>query len=356
MAALRYTTVCLAALLALLAGPAAAQTCTTTTLHATGFEPGEPGDEWSRGFLFANAAVTNDWRGIQACAAHDGDHVFRFGGEACDGSYGASQVAYAATPALTVPAGSSASRLAVWHRRDFESGKDGGRLAVRLDGGSFFHFVQDAQIVSGALHEGTLDADCPSSSSYPDMPVFTGTTDAFAETVVDLDAVCDLATGAGGGCAGHAVEIGFLAFTDCAGGGLGWSLDEVTVTTCAPPPPTRYFTLTPCRLVDTRLAGGPLQPDSPRDLSLASACGVPATATALALNVTAVQPGAAGELLLSAPDADAGAAGIVAFGAGQTRANNAIVKLPGDGSGTVVAKALAAAPVDLVIDVVGYFE
>jgi hypothetical protein len=46
------------------------------------------------------------------------------------------------------------------------------------------------------------------------------------------------------------------------------------------------------------------------------------------------------------------------FAAGQTRANNAVLSLPGDGAGTLNVDpfVLGGGSVHLIVDVVGYFE
>lgn len=352
----RETIVCLLCALALLAaGGASAQSCPAITLYANDFESGAGLDGWTAGFLFGNQSATNDWRGIQACTAHSESFVFRFGGETCDAHYADNQVSVAESPALQVPADLTRTRLSVWHRRDFENGKDGGRIAVRVDGNSIFMFAQGAHIVSGATHNGTLDGTCGATVSYPGMPVFTGTATDFEETVVDLDAVCDAATSGSGGCAGHTINVGFLAFTDCSFGAEGWFLDDVRVTACQPAPASDFFTVEPCRIVDTRL-GEPLQPQGPQPFALTGSCGVPAGARAVAVNVTAVQPPSEGFLRAWPADVEGTDTSLVHFAAGRTRANNAVLTLAMDGSGVVYVQAVTDDPMHLVIDVTGYFE
>lgn len=349
--------VCLLCALALVAARgASAQNCTATTLYANNFESGSGLDGWTAGFLFGNQSQTNDWRGIQACEAHSESFIFRFGGELCDGDYTDNQVSSAESPSLQVPAGSTTTRLSVWHRRDFEAGKDGGRLAVKVDEDSIFTLVQGSHIVSGSTHNGTLDGSCGATVSYPGLPVFTGSTSEFVETVVDLDAVCDAATLGSGGCAGHTIQIGFLAFTDCAFTAGGWLLDDVQVTTCEPPPPSDYFTVTPCRLVDTRNTGEPLQPHSLQTFGLTGSCDIPPTAKAVALNVVAVQTAAAGYIQMWPTDVEGTETTLLHFAADQTRANNSVMTLPMDGSGFVNVLATTDAPLHLVIDVTGYFD
>jgi hypothetical protein len=125
--------------------------------------------------------------------------------------------------------------------------------------------------------------------------------------------------------------------------------------------PTDFYSLTPCRLLDTRLAPGPygapaVPAVSDRVVLATGRCGIPASAAAISVNVTAVAPPAVGNLRFFPGDGTAPNASTVNFGAGQTRANNAIVMLASSGSGTFGVRNSATAGVDVVIDVNGYFE
>jgi hypothetical protein len=141
---------------------------------------------------------------------------------------------------------------------------------------------------------------------------------------------------------------------------LGWR-PPLTSETGA----TDYYTVAPCRLVDTRLApnplppgpyGGPAAPPGERVLVVAGRCGIPSTAKAVSLNVTAVAPVAAGNLRFFPGDAEAPNASSLNFAAGQTRANNAVVMLASSGTATLAFKISSRASVHVVIDVNGYFE
>ncbi|MES1243233.1 MAG: hypothetical protein ABUT39_16600 [Acidobacteriota bacterium] len=130
----------------------------------------------------------------------------------------------------------------------------------------------------------------------------------------------------------------------------------------APPPALDFHTLTPCRLVDTRGASGPtgapaLQPGLSRELLLTgTACGVPATAKALALNVTVIAPTASGNLRLYPGRSPLTKTSTLNFAAGVTQANNTIPALAGDGSGTLNVYLGSSATAHLVVDVTGYFQ
>lgn len=130
--------------------------------------------------------------------------------------------------------------------------------------------------------------------------------------------------------------------------------------TAAPPPlppETRFYTTTPCRLVDTRRAGAsPLVPGGERLLAAAGVCGVPADARALSVNVTVTEPTAGGNLRLYPGDSPVPLASSINFRAGQTRANNAVVPLAADGSAGFGVRNDAPGTVHLVVDVNGYFR
>jgi outer membrane protein assembly factor BamB len=122
-----------------------------------------------------------------------------------------------------------------------------------------------------------------------------------------------------------------------------------------------FYTVTPCRVVDTRRTtgvpvGGPaLQGGVPRDLHIGGSCAVPATARAVAVNVTVTEPEAAGNLRLY-PGGTLPGTSTVNYSAGQTRANNAIVSLNAAANVTVYASQPTGTSVHLVVDVNGYFE
>ena len=135
------------------------------------------------------------------------------------------------------------------------------------------------------------------------------------------------------------------------------TLAVVSLPAGPPPAGTTFRTVAPCRLADTRGAAGPaLAANTRRDLVLTGACGIPSTAKALSTTVTA--PTSAG-ILVAYPGDLATAPGVntVAFGAGQTRANNAALLLAGDGSGKASFTAqMPTGSVHLVVDVNGWWE
>jgi hypothetical protein len=121
-----------------------------------------------------------------------------------------------------------------------------------------------------------------------------------------------------------------------------------------------FYTVTPCRVVDTRnptgAFGGPaLSSGSSRVFTLAGHCGIPAGAVAVAMNVTAVNAGGGGYVTLFPGDQAVPGTSSINFIAGQNRANNAVIKLSNSGTLGVWSVVGGTGQVDFIIDVVGYF-
>ena len=130
-----------------------------------------------------------------------------------------------------------------------------------------------------------------------------------------------------------------------------------------PSPPADFHTVTPCRAVDTRNADGPtggpiLGGLATRSFPVAGGvCGIPSTARAVSVNLTAVGATAPGYLILYPGDAvSAPLVSNVNFTTGVTRANNAVVPLATDGTGAVNVRNGSIGAVHFVLDVNGYFE
>jgi hypothetical protein len=119
--------------------------------------------------------------------------------------------------------------------------------------------------------------------------------------------------------------------------------------------------VTPCRVADTRNPPGPsggpaLAAGDERTFPVADQCGIPTTAQAGSFNVTVVGPTQGGHFTVYAPGTRFPLASTLNFGAGQTRANNAVIPLGTGGSIAIVCTQPGGAAADVVIDVNGYFE
>jgi hypothetical protein len=130
----------------------------------------------------------------------------------------------------------------------------------------------------------------------------------------------------------------------------------------------RFYTVTPCRLVDTRNPAGPLggpilTSGQVRNFPLlSSACGIPAGARALSVNITLVTPVTAGSVVTYPGDAPPLAINTASVGPAEVRASNTILLLALDGDGsanvlpTFAPNGSAPGKVQFLIDVNGYFQ
>ena len=126
-------------------------------------------------------------------------------------------------------------------------------------------------------------------------------------------------------------------------------------------PPASFFSIAPCRVLDTRNADGPLGGPAlagsvARTFAIAGHCGVPATATAISGNITVTAPTAAGYLTLYPSGGTAPLTSAINYRPGQTRANNAIFLLGLAGSLDVFGGVPSGNSVHFILDLNGYFQ
>jgi len=128
------------------------------------------------------------------------------------------------------------------------------------------------------------------------------------------------------------------------------------------PPPTaaNFFTVTPCRVLDTRNASGPLggpalAAGASRTFTISNQCGIPPGATSVSANVTITGPSAQGHLTFSPAGTPQPPVSTLNYRAGQTRANNAILAL-GQAGDFVVFCTQVSGTVNVILDVNGYFQ
>ena len=105
--------------------------------------------------------------------------------------------------------------------------------------------------------------------------------------------------------------------------------------------------------------GGPaLQPAGSPDrvFVVIGTCGIPADAIAISVNVTVTNAAAAGYLCLYRGDGASPGTYSISFSVGQTRANNEVVQLAFDKSGSFKVQNAAPGDVDFIVDVNGFFR
>lgn len=154
-----------------------------------------------------------------------------------------------------------------------------------------------------------------------------------------------------------------MTFKDLSRLTLAGAVALLTASAAQAAGPYQFFSVTPCRIVDTRgpvgVTGGPvLTAGTPRNFPITGQCGVPVTAKAATLNVTLVTPTQDGFLsiwpsnlampLVSTLNAAAGEPAI---------ANGAIVPLAGSTTDiSIVYGTSVAGTAHVIVDVTGYFQ
>ncbi|MBV8201678.1 MAG: hypothetical protein JOZ15_13735, partial [Acidobacteria bacterium] len=158
-----------------------------------------------------------------------------------------------------------------------------------------------------------------------------------------------------------AVGNTFYAAFPANGAAFGRSssnIDPVFYKVAAPGVPLKFYTLAPCRILDTRNAGGPLggpalAAGATRTFPAGTACGIPASARALSVNVTVTGGTSSGDIRLFPGSTALPLVSVINFTAGKTIASNAVVSL---GGGNLNAHLDSAGMVHLILDVNGYFR
>src|SRR5690606_29228675 len=122
--------------------------------------------------------------------------------------------------------------------------------------------------------------------------------------------------------------------------------------------PLSFYTLLPCRLLDTREAGPALDVGVERVVSAVGACGIPPEARAVVLNVTSVEATGAGDFQAYPAGTAAPDTSVVSFRAGRTRAGIAVVRLGADGGLALTCRMPGSSngSAHAVVDVSGYFR
>jgi uncharacterized repeat protein (TIGR03803 family) len=124
--------------------------------------------------------------------------------------------------------------------------------------------------------------------------------------------------------------------------------------TNSPPVPYQFVTIPPCRLIDTRQIGGPIQGGTFRTFPIPEegGCNIPATATAYSLNVTVVPIGKLGYLTMWPAGIDLRpVVSTVNSPDGRVKANAVIVPAGTNGGVNIYATDTT----NVILDINGYF-
>jgi hypothetical protein len=121
-----------------------------------------------------------------------------------------------------------------------------------------------------------------------------------------------------------------------------------------------FYTVTPCRIADTRNANGPyggpaVMANASRTFIIPGRCGIPTTAESIVLNVTVTQSTTGGDLRIYPSGTARPNATAINYAAGKTRANNGSYAIGSDG-GLVLYCDQGTGGVHVILDVTGYYE
>ena len=155
-------------------------------------------------------------------------------------------------------------------------------------------------------------------------------------------------------------DAGSYTVTLTASNGSGSSAPASQMITVSADPSLSFYTVAPCRVVDTRNPSGPvggpaLFASFTRRFALSGRCGIPAGAKALSVNITVTGATTAGDLEIYAAGSPNLGTKAINFRAGQTRANNGMLELGGAGDVFVVCE-IPSGTVQFILDVDGYFQ
>jgi hypothetical protein len=167
------------------------------------------------------------------------------------------------------------------------------------------------------------------------------------------------------GAAGDFVDVAFISYKDgpCSATPIPTRTPTPTRTPLPTAPPAvgaTFFSLDPCRLIDTRGEAGPrggpaLAAGFTRALPAAGECGIPFPARAISVNVTVTAPATTGFVTLFPSGSARPSSATIHYARGQARANGTVLLLGPTGAVSAFCGQPSGA-VQLIVDVNGYFE
>jgi hypothetical protein len=211
-----------------------------------------------------------------------------------------------------------------------------------------------AQVGLAVTFTATVAAAPPASGIPTGMATFRESATFLAQVPLNASGAASFSTAALP-IGSHTITAVFSSDTHFAA-----SSGDVVQQTEAAPPGDGFFTVAPCRLADTRNAPGPsggpaLAANSVRAFPISGLCEIPASATAVVVNLAVIQPTNDGDLRVYPSGAPAPLASALNFRAGTVRAGHAIVPL-GAGGQISFQCDMPSGSTHLIIDTYGYFQ
>jgi carbohydrate binding protein with CBM6 domain len=201
-----------------------------------------------------------------------------------------------------------------------------------------------------------ISVTIPSASSEGFVQMFPSDLSSTATAAVNFK-VTDLAR-TNGATAGFALgRSDQIALTVGAAANANFILD--TNGYFSSNAPAVYYPISPCRIADTRNAGGGiprLVSGRDQDFQIQGLCGVPIGASAAALNITSIGNDGAGHLIGWPSGQTAPSASFMALSATRiTFANQSVQRLSSNVRDLTIHPYIPGGGTDLTVDVVGYF-
>ena len=144
-----------------------------------------------------------------------------------------SSVAYLISPSISIPSGPANLQIEFWHRYDLQSIRDGGRLSLSLDGGSWFDVTDGNSGAAFTLNGyNTTMAATGQSGPFAGLQAWSGTNSTFSKTVISLNDILKYA--------GKNLRIRWEIATNNQTASTGWYVDSVSLLgSLVEPPPNQ---------------------------------------------------------------------------------------------------------------------
>jgi hypothetical protein len=252
--------------------------------------------------------------------------------------------------ALLKPAGATRTLGGVTFRNDLTAGSAHATMTITSEG--------EAQFRRRATAGGATTSDSAATTFAPQWLRIDRSGNTFTAylsangvtwTLVGTPQTITMST---------SVQVGLVALRNGSGAPTGAARFESVTVSPPAAPALNYFAVNPCRLLDTRNTTI-LTHNQPRTLTVAGNCGIPSTARAVSVNVTAISPTDSGKIALYPGDLTAIASSLNFAPATSPRSNSAIIQLATNAAGTMGINAVVAGSpgqVHLTLDVDGYFS
>ena len=276
---------------------------------------------------------------------------------------------YNGGPGVAVEGKSSRNTISgnsiVYNSRGIDLGADGPTPNDPCDVDSGPNNLQNFPILTSALSGAN---SITVQGALESAPMATYSLEFFSNSVCDPAGQGQAFLGSTSVTTNASCAGGFSATLPIISNGATWitatatdSLGNTSEFSDCVPVAMQYYPLSPCRAADTRLpqpsGGQPIPAGGEFFFQIAGHCGVPLTAQAVSFNVTVTQSTAQGSVRVFpfTPHGVPSLLQTVAYDAGQTRANNAIVAL-GEAGYIVAYVDQPSGSAHFIADVNGYFQ